>query len=49
MPAMFRPAGKAKKIAFAVLGKPANLTFKRSAAQNRLNQELLHQETTRVR
>lgn len=40
---------KATKIAFSVLGKPANLDFKRSPAQERLNRELLAQETSRVR
>lgn len=49
MPAMPRPKGKAKKIAYHLLGKPANIAFKRNKKQRRINQRLLYEETERVR
>lgn len=49
MPIMIRPDGKAKKIAFAILGKPANLQDKRSSEQKLLDKKLLYQDTSRVR
>ena len=44
-----RIKNKATKIAFAILGAPDNYKFKRSKEQERVNRELLFQETSRVR
>ena len=49
MPAMVRPKGKAKKIAFSILGTPPNIAFKRSKKQRRTNRRLVFEETFRVR
>jgi hypothetical protein len=49
MPAAPRLKGKPAKIAFSILGVPANLKAKKSAAQRALDLQLLAQETQRVR
>jgi hypothetical protein len=49
MPAMPRPKGKARKIAYKLLGVPANIAFKRSKQQKKVNKRLLYEETDRVR
>lgn len=49
MSLMIRPKGKATQIAFSILGKPANMQFKRSQAQEKANKELTYQETSRER
>ena len=49
MPSMPRVKGAATKIAYKVLGTPANINFKRSKEQERVNRQLLVQETSRVR
>ena len=49
MPFMPRMPGKATKIAYKILGKPAPLTFKRTVAQKKVNRRLLFEETARVR
>lgn len=49
MPAMPRFNKKGTKIAFDILGVPAPLKFKRSKAQEELNQRLLAQESSRVK
>ena len=49
MPAMIRPAGKAKKIAYAILGVPANMQDKKNPKKTREDKELVFQETVRVR
>lgn len=49
MPAMPRIKGTPIKIAFAVLGKPANYVIKKSALQKKIDRELLYQDTQRVR
>lgn len=49
MPAMIRPKGLAKKIAFQVLGMPANMKSKPSKAQQYIEKQLLAQETSRVK
>jgi hypothetical protein len=49
MATMFRPKGKAAKINWKILGKPAPLNFKRSSAQEKMDKELTYQETSRVR
>ena len=49
MPAMVRPKGKGKKVAFAILGRPANMQSKSSAKKKKADRELLYQETSRMR
>lgn len=49
MPAMVRPEGKAKKIAYSILGVPANMRDKKNSKQTREDKELVFQETVRVR
>ena len=46
---MVRPLGKAKKIAFKILGTPANMKQKKTAEQIKLERRLLFEETQRVR
>ena len=46
--AMIRPEGKAKKIAFKILGTPANMQ-KTSAARKKINKRLLYEDTKRAR
>lgn len=41
--------GKGTKIAFSVLGTPANIKDKKTAAQKKVDQQLLFQSTSRVR
>jgi hypothetical protein len=45
---MLRPNGKAKKIAYAILGKPANMN-KRTPKERELDRRLLYEESYRVR
>lgn len=49
MPVAPRQKNKATKIAFSILGTPPNLDFKRSKAQQAVNEQLIFQETTRVK
>jgi len=49
MPAAPRLRGKPAKIAFSILGVPANLKEKKSKAQKELDRRLLCQDTQRVR
>jgi hypothetical protein len=49
MPGMIRPKGKAAKIAFKILGKPANLQFKPNKRQRKANQRLVYEDTMRAR
>jgi hypothetical protein len=49
MPAMPRPKTKATKIAYKLLGKPANIAFKRNKKQQELNERLIFEDTVRVR
>jgi hypothetical protein len=48
MPAMLRMNDKCRKIAYAILGKPANLK-KKSSKDSRIDKRLLFEETSRVR
>jgi hypothetical protein len=48
MPGMIRPHGRAKKIAYSILGEPANMK-KRSPAEKEIDRKLIFQETARVR
>lgn len=49
MPAMRRINKKAEKIAFKIMGKPANIAFKRDKEQQRINKRLIFEETVRAR
>lgn len=49
MPGMPRPKGKGKKIAYSILGVPANIAFKPSEYQKKINRALIYQETDRSR
>lgn len=49
MPAMPRLSGKAKKIAYKILGKPLNMQVKRTPKEEQINRRLTFEETTRVR
>ena len=49
MPAMIRQPGKGKKIAWAILGRPANQLDKKSAAQRRVDEQIDSQRSTRSR
>lgn len=48
MPGAPRPKGKAKKIAYAVLGKPRNMQ-KENRKQSKVNRRLVFEETFRAR
>lgn len=49
MPAMPRPYGLARKIAYKIMGVPANIAHKRDKKEKRENKQLLFEETSRVR
>lgn len=46
---MPRPRGKAKKIAYNILGVPANIAAKPTKKQKILDKRLLWEDTSRVR
>ena len=49
MPSMPRMKGKSTKIAYSVLGIPANMLFKKTGAQKKIDRRLVFEETFRVR
>ncbi len=49
MPTMIRAPGKAKKIAYKILGVPANIESKRDALDSKINKRLIFEESIRVR
>ena len=49
MPIMLRWNKKATKIAYNILGKPANMESKNKKEDNRIDRRLLFEETIRVR
>ena len=50
MPAMIRPNGKAKRIAFDILGTPPNmLSYKKRSKKERIEARLTYQNTLRER
>jgi len=49
MPAMPRPKGKPKKIAYKILGVPANIQDKKSPTQKRIYHRLQVEDAQRVR
>lgn len=44
-----RPNKQAQKIAYKLLGKPANLAFKPTSEQRRINTLLIQEQLTRTR
>ena len=49
MPSMPRFDTKATKIAYKILGVPANIKAKRTPKQEKINKQLVFQETTRMK
>jgi len=49
MPAMPRPNKKCTKIAFNILGTPANMRSKKTESQKKLDEQLLAQQTSRIK
>ena len=49
MPSMPRIPGKGPKIAFKILGVPANIAAKKTKEQKFINRRLWFEETSRVR
>jgi hypothetical protein len=49
MPSMIRIPGKPKKIAYAILGRPANMNEKRTPQESKVNKRLIWEETIKVR
>jgi len=49
MPGMLRPKGKARRIAYKILGVPANLQSKRTPEEKKINRRLIYEETWRSR
>lgn len=49
MPAMIRPPSKVTKIAYRIVGIPANMIIKRNKRLRTRNKRLLFEETMRVR
>ncbi len=49
MPAMIRGNKKAQKIAYDILGTPANIKDKKSAFQKEIDKRIVYQSTYRFR
>lgn len=49
MPQMLRPKGLATKVAFKILGKPANLTEGNKKVRSSLDRVITYQETQRIK
>lgn len=49
MPTMPRIPGKPTKIAFKILGVPANIAYKPSKKAKNINKRLIYEETDRAR
>ena len=49
MAIMIRTNAKATKLAWAILGEPANVAFKKDRKQRLLDKRLTNEETVRVR
>ena len=49
MPTLVRTNEKATKIAYKIMGKPANLAFKRNEEQKQIEKRLAFEEIVRVR
>jgi hypothetical protein len=46
---MVRQPGLGKKIAFSIIGTPANLQFHKSSAQRKVDKQLDYQKTSRMK
>lgn len=46
---MIRPNKKAEKIAFNILGTPANIKDRKSAFQKKIDNKVIYQNTSRVK
>lgn len=49
MPTMPRLPGKTTKIAYKILGIPANIQYKRDSVDKKINKRLIFEESIRVR
>lgn len=49
MPTMIRPSAKAVKIAYKIVGVPANIAYKPTKEEKRINNRLVFEETVRAR
>lgn len=49
MPAMPRTKNRATRVAYKIMGVPANVAHKRSAAEKKIDKRLLYEDTFRVR
>jgi len=49
MPTMIRISGKPTKIAYKILGIPANIAYKRDSVDKKINRRLVFEESVRVR
>jgi hypothetical protein len=49
MPGMPRVKGKTTKIAYKIMGVPANVAHKRSKKEKEINRRLVYEETDRAR
>ena len=49
MAMMARLSGIGKKIAYSILGKPANIAFKKNSYQSKVDEQLQSQNTRRIR
>lgn len=49
MPAMPRFNKKGTKVAYDLLGKPSNIAYKPTPKEKKIKEQLLFQDTTRVR
>jgi hypothetical protein len=49
MPAMPRPISKATKVAYKIMGIPANIAHKRTKEEKKVNKRLFFEETFRAR
>lgn len=49
MPAMPRIPGKPKKIAYKILGVPANIKDKKTVVSKKINKRLIYEDTRLVR
>lgn len=49
MPAMPRMLNKATRVAYKIMGIPANIAHKRTKEEKKINKRLMFEETFRVR
>lgn len=49
MPAMPRFSIKGTKIAFRILGVPANIAYKPTSKERKVNKRVIYEDTSRVR